>query len=328
MNADPNTLRLVRTTVIIVGIVVVMSVAAEVLKPLALAILLAFILAPLVQWGEHSGLPRPISVAVVLALVFAIVGGTGYVVGDQFASLAEKVPTYQANLQKKIAALRPQSNSTFEKLGRAVSSFEQSVRPREADYATPVRVVSDNAKIAQLQSLMGPFHLTLAFGGVVLLLLVFLLIESNDISDRIVQMVGWGKNRSHYQDDDPDRSGSKPLLGHTGAVQYRLRRGDRTRTVGHRPALSSSLGLARGDPSVCSLPWNGHIVLAPGDHRNFSFPRLDPTAPGDRPLRRGRAHRQQHRTLDLRKEHRDLASRASGHSASSGPGSGEAWVSC
>ena len=144
--------------------------------------------------GRATGLPRPISVAVVLALIFAIVGSTGYVVGDQFASLAEKVPTYQANMQKKIAAFRPQSNSAFEKLGRAVSSLEQSVRPsEEADYVTPVRVVSDNAKIAQLQSLMGPFHLTLAFGGVVLLLLVFLLIESNDISDRIVQMVGWGK---------------------------------------------------------------------------------------------------------------------------------------
>ena len=103
------------------------------------------------------------------------------------------MPTYQANIQKKLVALRPQNDSALAKARQAISSIERSLRPADADYATPVRVVSENAKVAQLQSLFGPFHVTLAFGGVVLLLLIFVLIESNYISDRIVQMVGWGK---------------------------------------------------------------------------------------------------------------------------------------
>ena len=193
MNLDPNAARIFRALVVAFAVVFIMYVAAEVLKPLALAILLSFILAPLVQWIVRRGLPRSSSVALVLILVFTVVGGVTYVVGDQFASLADQLPTYQANIQKKLVALRPQNDSALDKARQAVSSIERSLRPAEADYATPVRVVSENATVAQLQSLFGPFHVTLAFGGVVLLLLVFVLIESNDISDRIVQMVGWGK---------------------------------------------------------------------------------------------------------------------------------------
>ena len=193
MNLDPNAARIFRALVVAFAIVFIMYVAAEVLKPLALAILLSFILAPLVQWVVRRGLPRSSSVALVLILVFTVVGGVTYVVGGQFASLADQLPTYQANIQKKLVALRPQNDSALDKARQAISSIERSLRPADADYATPVRIVSENAKVAQLQSLFGPFHVTLAFGGVVLLLLIFVLIESNDISDRIVQMVGWGK---------------------------------------------------------------------------------------------------------------------------------------
>jgi predicted PurR-regulated permease PerM len=193
MNLDTNAARILRALVVAFAIVFIMYVAAEVLKPLALAILLSFILAPLVQWLVRRGLPRSSSVALVLILVFTVLGGVTYVVGDQFASLADQLPTYQANIQKKLVALRPQNDSALDKARQAISSIERSLRPADADYATPVRIVSENAKVAQLQSLFGPFHVTLAFGGVVLLLLIFVLIESNDISDRIVQMVGWGK---------------------------------------------------------------------------------------------------------------------------------------
>ncbi|MGC1718184.1 MAG: AI-2E family transporter [Isosphaeraceae bacterium] len=193
MNLDPNAARIFRALVVAFAIVFIMYVAAEVLKPLALAILLSFILTPLVQWVVRRGLPRSSSVALVLILVFTVVGGVTYVVGGQFATLADQLPTYQANIQKKLVAVRPQNDSALDKARQAISSIERSLRPADADYATPVRVVSENAKVAQLQSLFGPFHVTLAFGGVVLLLLIFVLIESNDISDRIVQMVGWGK---------------------------------------------------------------------------------------------------------------------------------------
>jgi predicted PurR-regulated permease PerM len=193
MNLDPSAANLLRAVVTAFVVVVIMYVAAEVLKPLALAILLSFILAPLVQWFVRRGLPRSSSVALVLVLVFTLLGGVAYVVGGQFSSLADRLPAYQANIQKKFVALRPQNDSALDKARRAFENIEKSLRPAEADNATPVKVVSENANVAQLQTLFGPFHLAIAFGGVVLLLLIFVLIESDDLGDRIIQTVGWGR---------------------------------------------------------------------------------------------------------------------------------------
>src|SRR5205807_2090192 len=122
MNLDANSVRLIRAIAIAVAVIVVMSVAAEVIKPLALAILLAFILTPLVQWFENRRLPRAPSVVLVLVLVVVALGGLGYVVGGQFASLADQLPAYQANVQKKLATLKPADNSALEKTTRAISN--------------------------------------------------------------------------------------------------------------------------------------------------------------------------------------------------------------
>ena len=53
------------------------------------------------------------SVAVVLLFMFSGLAGLVYVVGDQFVSLAENIPTYQANIHRKFTRLKPQSDSSF-----------------------------------------------------------------------------------------------------------------------------------------------------------------------------------------------------------------------
>ena len=51
--------------------------AQEVLVPLALAILLSFLLTPLVQMFERWRFPRGLAVAVTVAIAFGILGGIG-----------------------------------------------------------------------------------------------------------------------------------------------------------------------------------------------------------------------------------------------------------
>ena len=63
MKLDTGAVRILRAVVIAFVIVFVMYEAPEFLKPLALAILLAFILAPPVQWSVLRGSPRSGSVA-------------------------------------------------------------------------------------------------------------------------------------------------------------------------------------------------------------------------------------------------------------------------
>lgn len=192
MNIDVATTRLLRILLIGGTIVVAMSVAADVFKPLALAILVTFLLAPLVTRLERLGLPRVVSVASVLLVATAVVGFTIYVVGNQFASLAQDVPKYVSNIQAKIHNLRPAEESTMVKVMDAVSRLTNSAAA-EDEHAQPVRIVAGNDLWEQLHTFMGPFESILAMGGVVLLLVIFILFERDEISAKIIQLVGWGQ---------------------------------------------------------------------------------------------------------------------------------------
>jgi len=192
MNIDVATTRLLRIILIGGTIIVAMSVAADVFKPLALAILVTFLLAPVANRLERLGLPRVVSVAAVLLVAMAAVGSIGYVVGNQFASLAQDVPQYVENIQAKIHRLRPAEESTTVKVMDAVSRLTKG-NHAEDEHAQPVRIVSENDFWEQLHTIMGPFESILAMGGVVLLLVIFLLFERDEISAKIIQLVGWGQ---------------------------------------------------------------------------------------------------------------------------------------
>ncbi len=126
MNIDVATTRLLRVLLIGGTIVFAMSIAADVFKPLALAILVTFLLAPLAGRLERLGMSRVFSVATVLLVVTAVIGATGYVVGNQFSSLAQDVPKYVENIQNKILRLRPAEESTTTKVMDAVAKLTKA----------------------------------------------------------------------------------------------------------------------------------------------------------------------------------------------------------
>src|SRR5688572_27156854 len=77
-----------------------------VLMPLALATLLAFLLGPLVNGLSRLGLRQSASVAVVVVLVFSILGAMIWGFGHQMNSLAYELPNYRQNVREKIIDLR------------------------------------------------------------------------------------------------------------------------------------------------------------------------------------------------------------------------------
>ena len=72
----------------------VLHFARDVLIPLALAVLLAFLLAPAARRLERLHLGRLASTLGVVALGFAVIGAVGWVAGNQTLSLAENLPLY------------------------------------------------------------------------------------------------------------------------------------------------------------------------------------------------------------------------------------------
>jgi len=193
MNIDVATARLLRLLLIGGTIIIAMSLAAEVLKPVALAILVTFLLAPAVARLERLGLPRVASVALVLVAMLAGVGGTAYVVGHQFANLAKELPTYQRNIKEKLTGLKPGEESTLDRIFGAMSEMEDSFASEEDLKAQPVRIVGGNDLWEQIHTYLGPFESIVALVGIVLLLVVFLLFEREDVGNRLLQLVGSGQ---------------------------------------------------------------------------------------------------------------------------------------
>ncbi|WP_337176225.1 AI-2E family transporter [Paludisphaera sp.] len=195
MNIDLATARLLRVLLIGGTVILAMSVAAEVLKPLALAILLAFLLSPIVGRLERRGLPRVLAVVSVLLVATGIAAATGYVVGRQVTSLARDAPTYARAIREKMANLQPSDDSTVDRVLDAAQTLGAPTEPEEParEIPMPVRIVRENNLWERVDAFFGPFESVMALSGVVLLLLVFILLERDAILDKLIQLVGRGQ---------------------------------------------------------------------------------------------------------------------------------------
>jgi predicted PurR-regulated permease PerM len=80
--------------------------AQAVLIPIALAMLLTFLLAPLVSRLQRWGIKRGVSVSIVVLLTIVLLGGALWLALVQLRNLAEELPHYRANIRQKIGDLR------------------------------------------------------------------------------------------------------------------------------------------------------------------------------------------------------------------------------
>src|SRR5262245_41527855 len=78
----------------------------EILVPIALALLLSFVLAPGVRWLGRWHLGRIASVLVMVAFAFTVILGIGAVVATQVGILAGNLPRYESTVTGKIHSLQ------------------------------------------------------------------------------------------------------------------------------------------------------------------------------------------------------------------------------
>jgi predicted PurR-regulated permease PerM len=92
-----------------------------VLIPLALAVLLTFLLSPVVGTLQRRGLGRVPSVLVTVLLALSILGGIGWTLTRQLVTLADELPRYRLNIHHRIVDLRGASQGgSMEKVQQAV----------------------------------------------------------------------------------------------------------------------------------------------------------------------------------------------------------------
>ena len=93
---------------IAVAVVVVAGLyfGRSVLIPITLAMLLSFLLAPVVNLLRRLYIGRVLAVLVSVALALTIILALGGLIGTQLAALAEEVPEYAQTIQEKIDTLQ------------------------------------------------------------------------------------------------------------------------------------------------------------------------------------------------------------------------------
>jgi predicted PurR-regulated permease PerM len=77
-----------------------------VLMPVALAVLLSFLLSPVVNRLVRMGLGRTIAVVAVVLLLFSALGGMIWGVASQMSLLVDELPKYKGNIREKVIDLR------------------------------------------------------------------------------------------------------------------------------------------------------------------------------------------------------------------------------
>jgi len=181
----------------------ILYVAKEVLIPIALAVVLTFLLAPMVRRLERLRMPRIVAVLLAVGLSTMFLGGLGWVMEEQVVGLAERLPEFKTNLLKKVDELRPSSGGVFGQAGQAVSELAHKLagEPSEPGGAAPVvapepqplpvRVIEPpTAPLLYAKNLIGPILSPLLTGGIVVVFSIFMLIKREDVRNRFIRLVG------------------------------------------------------------------------------------------------------------------------------------------
>src|SRR5215510_7235668 len=106
--------------------------AQAVLIPIAISILLTFLLSPVADNLERLGLGRIFSVVLIVILAFSFLAGVGWIITDQLTSVANELPTYRQNIKTKIADIRGAGKGgILEKVQKTAEEMRQELEKKE-----------------------------------------------------------------------------------------------------------------------------------------------------------------------------------------------------
>jgi predicted PurR-regulated permease PerM len=194
--ARPSARQSATTFVVIAGVIAALHFAADVLIPIALALLLAFLLAPLVDRIQRIGANRAVSVVLTTLVAFTVLGIVAYAVAHQFLGLVESLPSYRANLEHKIKRAPTPTGSGLERGVETVKELTEELSKTApgtpgAPEIAKVQIVEPPPNIMQVvRGLFGPLIGPASTAAVVVVFTIFMLLQREDLRDRLVRLLG------------------------------------------------------------------------------------------------------------------------------------------
>ncbi|MFG1229901.1 AI-2E family transporter [Xanthobacter wiegelii] len=188
-----------------IAIVTVLYVGREVFVPIAVAILLSFVMAPVIRVLRGIKVPRSAAVTSVVVVTFLGLIALGGVLALQVTDLVAELPKYRINLSEKIRSIKDATggSGTFERtmdmlqdLGREL----EAPRPGQGEEgllaATDGRPIPVEIKqpppgtLGTLSTVMAPLLHPLATLGIIFIFVLFILFQREDLRNRVVRLAG------------------------------------------------------------------------------------------------------------------------------------------
>ncbi len=180
-----------------VAVVVIagLFLAKDVLIPITLAVLLSFVLSPIVLLLRRLRLPKGFAIFLAVMSALGVLGGIGTMVGMQAASLSDKAPGYVATVQSKIDGATGFVTTRLPFFGPdtpppAIVADPNIVRGTRT-HPLNVRVIDKQIPVLEqvggyLEPVVAPFETFV----IVLVVAIFILLQKEDLRDRMIRLFG------------------------------------------------------------------------------------------------------------------------------------------
>ena len=204
MLSQRGTPKWIAPLLVIILVVAALSLAREILIPIALATLLAFLLTPICSRLERLHIPRPIAIAIVMAVVISAVGAAGWIIEGQAYQLASHLPEYKSSIIAKLQSFRVshgrmlgEASKAIADVGREIGGTPPAGAPASLDAAAAnpgpisVKVVEvPSPPFEYARSLFTPLLGPVATAAIVIIFSIFMLLKREDLRDRLVKLLG------------------------------------------------------------------------------------------------------------------------------------------
>jgi predicted PurR-regulated permease PerM len=183
----------------IVLTVAILYWAREVLVPIAIALLLTFVLNPVVSGLEWLGLRRVFAVGISAVLAFSLLLGAGWVVTRQIAGLANELPQYRRNIREKITDLRAlKKGGALDKMEQTVDEVKSELKKpqngvKEAPPNQVIVAAEEDSVFWPIPLATGPMVERIAATGLSIALVIFMLIQREELRNRLIRILGYSR---------------------------------------------------------------------------------------------------------------------------------------
>jgi predicted PurR-regulated permease PerM len=184
------------TSVFVVG---ALYFASELLIPLALAVLISFILSPLIVGLRRLGVRRGAAAFIVVTVSFTAILAAGTIGAAQIVQLADSLPQYRSNLEEKVLTLRStlfsrgalsQAADMIGNLSREFAA-DGAAQPSGAREPVPVEIQTPRPDALQvISNFLSPLVSPLVTAALVVIFVIFFLVQREELRDRVIRILG------------------------------------------------------------------------------------------------------------------------------------------